>query len=104
HRLRPPGRLAHEEARLGDHRLTGQERRLETAEGGSRPRVIFVAPVEERDDRAGIDDHLPHSPNPSRCLTDVERSRAPASEPASSPAAARADVPGCATYAVTASR
>jgi hypothetical protein len=67
HRFRAAREPSDEEAGLGEHGLRREQRRRATAELLARPVVERVPPVQEGDQRPGVDqDGRAHLPYPSR--------------------------------------
>lgn len=63
HGLRAVGKGSHQKAGLGDHGLTGKQRRFRLCKAGARPGVGVVASIEQGNQRPGVRDYRrPQSP------------------------------------------
>jgi hypothetical protein len=83
---RPAVRVLQQKARLREHRIAGEERRLEGVHDFACPSVVVLAAVEQCDERACIDDDGGHLPYPDMCFRLLARSVGPSTEPTKLPA------------------
>ena len=77
---------------LSDNRLAGEQRRTNLRYLLLGPRVVVIAPVQERHEWPGIHKNsVDHRPKPSMCLGLYDRSPGPSTQPIRSAAASRND-------------
>jgi hypothetical protein len=75
--------VAQQVTRLGDHRLTGQQRRRDVAELLLGPFVEIVTSIQKRDQRSRVEEHDTHRrwPKPRMWRAPCDRSAGPSTQP-----------------------